>query len=98
MAGEITEGVRVLWGPHYFPDHRGDLEHLVLTPHQQSEIERRFGIIADIRLFDPLRICVGPTCARDNAGMRWLGRGLSRLIDIPRLIDKFRLVDEAHPV
>ena len=36
--------------------------------------------------------------ARDNAGMRWLGRGLSRQIDIPRLIDKFRLVDEAHPV
>ena len=35
---------------------------------------------------------------RDNAGMRWLGRGLPRPIDIPRLIDKFRLADEAHPV
>ena len=53
-----------MWGPHYFPDHCGDLEHLVLTPHQQSKIERRFGIIADIRRFDPLGICVGPTCTR----------------------------------
>ena len=33
---------------------------------------------------------------RDNAGMHWLRRGISRPIDIPRLIDKFRLLDEAQ--
>ena len=55
------------------------------------------GIIAVIRRYDSVGICAGPTYT-DNAGMRWLGRGLPRPIDIPRLIDKFRLADEAHPI
>ena len=97
MGFHITEGVRWLYGPVGFPHYCGDLEDLVLSPHQQSEIERQFGIIAVIKHYDSVGICAGPTYT-DNAGMRWLGRGLPRPIDIPRLIDKFRLADEAHPI
>ena len=75
----------------------GDIEDLVISPRKQSEIERQFGIYAVIKHYDSVGICAGPTYT-DNAGMRWLGRGLPRPIDIPRLIDKFRLADEAHPI
>ena len=46
MGLHITEGVRWLYGPVGFPHYRGDLEDLVLSPLQQNEIERQFGIIA----------------------------------------------------
>ena len=44
MGFHMTEGVRWLYGPVGFPHHCGDLEDLVLSPHQQSEIERQFEI------------------------------------------------------
>ena len=97
MAFHITEGVRWLYGPVGFPHYRGDLEDLVLSPRTQSEIERKLGIIAVIKPYDSVGICAGPTYT-DNAGMRWLGRGLSRPIDIPHLIHKFPLLNEVHPV
>ena len=84
-------------GPSTFPHFSGDIEDLVISPRQQSVIERQFGIYAVIKQYDSVGICAGPTYT-DNAGMRWLGRGLPRPIDIPRLIDKFRLADEAHPI
>ena len=84
-------------GPSTFPHFSGDIEDLVISPRKQSEIERQFGIFAVIKRYDSVGICAGPTYT-DNAGMRWLGRGLPRPIDIPRLIDKFRLADEAHPI
>ena len=86
-----------IYGPSTFPHFSGDIEDLVISPRQQSEIERQFGIYAVIKQYDSIGICAGPTYT-DNAGMRWLGRGLPRPIDIPRLIDKFRLADEAHPI
>ena len=86
-----------MYGPRPFPHFSGDIEDLVISPRQQSVIERQFGIYAVIKQYDSIGICAGPTYT-DNAGMRWLGRGLPRPIDIPRLIDKFRLADEAHPV
>ena len=84
-------------GPSTFPHFSCDIEDLVISPRQQSVIERLFGIYAVIKQYDSIGICAGPTYT-DNAGMRWLGRGLPRPIDIPRLIDKFRLADEAHPI
>ena len=86
-----------MYGPSTFPHFSGDIEDLVISPRQQSVIERQFGIYAVIKQYDSIGICAGPTYT-DNAGMRWLGRGLPRPIDIPRLIDKFRLADEAHPI
>ena len=86
-----------MYGGSTLPHFSGDTEDLVISPRQQSEIERQFGIIAVIKHYDSVGICAGPTYT-DNAGMRWLGRGLPRPIDIPRLIDKFRLADEAHPI
>ena len=86
-----------MYGPRAFPHYSGDLEDLVISPRQQSEIERQFGIFAVIKHYDSDGICAGPTYT-DNAGMRWLGRGLPRPIDIPHLIDKFHLADEAHPI
>ena len=64
MAFHITEGVRWLYGPVGFPHHRGDLEDLVISPRQQSEIERQFGIIAVIKRYDSVGICAGPTYTR----------------------------------
>ena len=84
-------------GPSTFPHFSCDIEDLVISPRQQREIERQFGVFAVIKQYDSIGICAGPTYT-DNAGMRWLGRGLPRPSDIPRLIDKFRLADEAHPV
>ena len=91
-----------MYGGSTLPHFSSDTEDLVISPRQQREIERQFGIFADIIEHydsdsDPDGICAGPTYT-DNAGMRWLGRGLPRPIDIPRLIDKFRLADEAHPI
>ena len=86
-----------MYGTIGFPYYCGDIEDLVISPRKQSEIERQLGIFAVIKHYDSEGICAGSTYT-DNAGMRWLGRGLPRPIDIPRLIDKFRLADEAHPI
>ena len=86
-----------MYGPRPFLHFSGDIEDLVISPRKQSETERQLGIFAVIKRYDSEGICAGSTYT-DNAGMRWLGRGLPRPIDIPRLIDKFRLADEAHPI
>ena len=59
----MTEG-RWVYGPLPVSDDHGDLTPLSFTAHQQSEIERVFGVSAVIRHYDRLGIWVGPPCTR----------------------------------
>ena len=97
MAFHMTEGVRWLYGPVGCPHQRGDLEHLVLTPISRAQSTENSECVQSSGATLHWAFVQGQR-ARDNAGMRRLGRGLSRPIDIPRLIDKFRLLDEAQPL
>jgi len=59
----ITEGVTLMFGPHYLPADLND-ELYWLTPDQLSRLEIRYGLIATLRRYDTAGICVGPTCTR----------------------------------
>ena len=63
MAFGIIDG-RWVYGPFPFQDHHGDGTPLSLTGHQESEIERLFGVAAVIRYYDRFGIWVGPPCTR----------------------------------
>ena len=69
-----------------------------LIEEQECSIRKWYGLHAVISHVSEFGIRVGSACTRQCRHALALGRVLSRLVDIPRLLDEVRLLDGVYPI